>query len=64
MRAYAEAYLSDVVENQGKLPDYVVQIFSDKDTEDFIIFYMKSKTRKSIDESYQYRKFYYSRMRG
>ena len=50
MRAYAEAYLSDVVENQGKLFDFVAQSFPDKNTEDFINTYMKSKTRKSIDE--------------
>ena len=30
MRAYAEAYLSDVVENQGKLFDFVAQSFPDK----------------------------------
>ena len=36
MRAYAEAYLNDVVESQGKLFDYVAQTFPDKDTEDFI----------------------------
>ena len=51
MRAYAEAYLSDVVENQGKLFDFVAQSFPDKNTEDFINTYMKSKTRKSIDEA-------------
>ena len=38
MGAYAEAYLSDVVENQGKLFDYVAETFPDKDTEDFINF--------------------------
>ena len=54
MRAYAEAYLEDVVENQGKLFDYVAQTFPDKDTEDFINVYMKSKTRKYIDESQAY----------
>ena len=46
MKAYAEEYLNDVVENQGKLFDYVAQNFPDKDTEEFINFYMKSKTRK------------------
>lgn len=46
MGAYAEAYLSDVVENQGKLFDYVAETFPDKDTEDFINFYMQSNTRK------------------
>ena len=40
MCAYAEAYLQDVVENQGKLFDYVAQTFPDKDTEDFINTYM------------------------
>ena len=54
MRAYAEAYLNDVVENQGKLFDFVTQSFPDKDTEEFINTYMKSKTRKSIDEAQAY----------
>lgn len=54
MRAYSEEYLDDVVENQGKLFDFVAQNFSDKDTEDFIITYMSSKTRKSIDEAKAY----------
>ena len=43
MRAYAEAYLNDVVENQGKLFDFVAQSFPDKDTEEVINTYMKSK---------------------
>ena len=30
MKAYAEAYLDDVVENQGKLFDFVAQSFPDK----------------------------------
>lgn len=54
MRAYSKDYLSDVVENQGKLFDFVAQNFSDKDTEDFIKTYMQSKTRKSIDEAKAY----------
>ena len=54
MKAYAEAYLNDVVENQGKLFDFVAQSFPDKDTEEFINTYMKSKTRKSIDEAQAY----------
>lgn len=54
MRAYANDYLNDVVENQGKLFDFVAQNFSDKDTEDFIKTYMQSKTRKSIDEAKAY----------
>lgn len=51
MQAYSEEYLSDVVENQGKLFDFVAQNYPDKDTEDFIKNYMASKTRKSIDEA-------------
>lgn len=54
MRAYSNDYLNDVVENQGKLFDFVAQNFSDKDTEDFINTYMQSKTRKSIDEAKAY----------
>lgn len=54
MRAYSEAYLSDVVENQGKLFDFVAHTFPESDTEDFINTYMKSKTRKSIDDSMAY----------
>ena len=54
MRAYSDDYLNDVVENQGKLFDFVAQNFSDKDTEDFIKTYMQSKTRKSIDQAKAY----------
>ena len=54
MRAYSEAYLNDVVENQGKLFDLVSQNHPDKDTADFINRYMTSKTRKSIDEAQAY----------
>lgn len=54
MRAYSEAYLNDVVENQGKLFDYVAQSFPDRDTEDFINTYMRSKTRISIDKAKAY----------
>ena len=54
MRAYSDAYLGDVVENQGKLFDYIAQSFPDKDTEEFINAYMTSKTRKSIDEAKAY----------
>ena len=48
MRAYSDVYLSDVVENQGKLFDLVAQRFPDNDTEDFINTYMQSKARKCI----------------
>lgn len=54
MRAYPEEYLNDVVENQGKLFDFVAQAFPNKDTEAFINAYMASKTRKSIDEAKAY----------
>lgn len=54
MRAYAEAYLNDVVESQGKLFDFVAQQYPDKDTEEFINAYMASKTRKCIDEAKAY----------
>ena len=54
MPAYVEAYLNDVVENQGKLFDLVSQRYPDKDTADFIRTYMASKTRRSIDESQAY----------
>lgn len=40
MRAYDEGYLSDVVENQGKLFDYFAFTYPDCDTEDFINCYM------------------------
>lgn len=54
IRAYDEDYLNDVVENQGKLFDLVAQSFPNMDTEDFITTYMKSKTRKNIDNSQAY----------
>ncbi len=54
MRAYSDAYLNDAVYNQGKLFDYVSWIYPTKDTIDFIQAYMKSKTRKCIDEAQAY----------
>lgn len=54
MRAYSDVYLGDVVENQGKLFDYVANTYPDKDTEDFINTYMTSKTRQSIDQAKAY----------
>ena len=54
MQAYPIDYLNEVVENQGKLFDYVAQTYPDKDTIDFIRVYMNSKTRKSIDEAKAY----------
>ena len=54
MQAYSKAYLDEVVENQGKLFDLYAQDYPNNDTEDFIRAYMKSKTRKYIDESQAY----------
>ena len=54
MQAYYKAYLDEVVENQGKLFDLYAQDYPNNDTEDFIQAYMKSKTRKYIDESQAY----------
>lgn len=54
MRAYAEEYLNDVVDNQGKLFDFVASSYPDCDTEDFIACYMTSSTRKAIDEGKAY----------
>lgn len=54
MRAYSEVYLDEVVENQGELFDFIAYKYPDKDTEDFIKTYMKSRTRKAIDESQAY----------
>ena len=54
MHAYNEAYLDDVVENQGKLFDFIATNYPDKDIEEFIKAYMSSKTRQSIDESQAY----------
>lgn len=47
MQAYPEDYLSEVVENQGKLFDLVAQEYPDMDTEDFIETYMASRPEKT-----------------
>lgn len=52
--SYSEVYRDDVVENQGKLFDYVAQSFPHKSTEDFITAYMTGGTRRSIDEGKAY----------
>lgn len=54
MRAYPEEYLNDVVENQGKLFDYVSFNYPDCDMKDFILSYMQSDTRKEMDEGQVY----------
>lgn len=51
MAAYSKAYLEEVIANQGKLFDYVALNYQDMDTEDFIYSYMKSNTRKYVDEA-------------
>ncbi|MBO6080306.1 MAG: hypothetical protein J6P54_05000 [Bacteroidales bacterium] len=52
--AYPKAYLDDVVEAQGKLFDFVAHNHPDMDTADFIVHYMKSATRKHIDDAQAY----------
>lgn len=54
MRDHLKAYLDEVVKNQGKLFDYIAITYPDMDTEDFIQAYMKSKTRKYLDEAQAY----------
>lgn len=54
MPAYPEVYVNEVVENQGKLFDFVAQNYPGKDTADFINAYMASKTRSYIDEAQAY----------
>lgn len=54
MRAYAEEYLVDVVDNQGKLFDFFAYSYPDCSTKDFITSYMSSSTRKAIDEGQVY----------
>lgn len=51
MGAYSKAYLDEIIENQGKLFDFVAVTYPDMDTEDFICSYMKSSTRKYVDEA-------------
>lgn len=54
MHAYPKDYLNEVVENQGKLFDFVAQTYPNKDTKEFIQTYMQSETRKNIDEAQAY----------
>lgn len=51
MGAYSKAYLDEIVEKQGKLFDYVSSAHPEADTEDFILAYMRGKTRRYIDEA-------------
>lgn len=52
--AYPKAYLNDVVEAQGKLFDHVAHNYPNMDMADFIVHYMKSSTRKHIDNAQAY----------
>jgi len=54
MEAYPKCYLTEIVETQGKLFDYVADISPKVDVEDFIQKYMKSKTRSFIDKANAY----------
>ena len=54
MGAYPKEYLKDVVENQGKLFDFIATNYPEMDTSDFIQAYMNSKTRRGIDEAKAY----------
>lgn len=54
MNVYSEDYLNDVVENQGKLFDYVSLLHSDCDMKDFVVHYLQSDTRKMMDEGQAY----------
>ncbi len=54
MRAYDEAYLDEVRENQGKLFDLFLSLNPDCSTADFIERYMGSETRKAIDKGQAY----------
>ena len=54
MHPYSESYLKYIVEQQGKLFDYVATEYQEKDTADFIVSYMNSETRKSIDKGQAY----------
>ena len=48
MPAYPKEYLSDVVENQGKLFDLVSQNYPDKDTFDFINTYVNTMSASEL----------------
>ena len=50
MDVFSEAYLEEVIENQGKLFEYAEEHCPSIDVADFIEAYMKSRTRALIDE--------------
>lgn len=54
MDVFSEAYLEEVIENQGKLFEYAEEHCPGIDVADFIEAYMKSRTRALIDEGQAY----------
>lgn len=54
MYAYAESYLKEVVETQGKLFEEVAEYEPGIDVKFFIKKYMESKTREYIDHGQAY----------
>lgn len=54
MNQYPIEYLEDVIINQGKLFNLVSEKYPNVNTEDFIITYMQSETRKAIDDGQAY----------
>lgn len=54
MTAYDEVYLQEIVETQGKLFEDVSELEPGIDVKDFIIKYMKSKTRRYLDKAQAY----------
>ena len=54
MEVFSEAYLDEVIENQGKLFEYAEEHCPGIDVADFIEAYMKSRTRGLIDAGQAY----------
>lgn len=54
MDVFSEAYLEEVIENQGKIFEYAEEHCPGIDVADFIEAYMKSRTRALIDEGQAY----------
>lgn len=54
MKSFDKSYLDEVVETQGKLFLDFAENFPDADTKDLIEKYLKSETRKFIDEGRAY----------
>lgn len=54
MEVFAKSYLAHIVRTQGELFDSFARQNPTSDTDDFIITYMKSKTRTYIDKGQPY----------